>query len=116
MKPITENLRLSLATSASALAMLVATPALAQTVAADVDEGRIEIGHYALQTAEEDALDPRWPVAADHLQLDQATFRHQRHQERRGQHMADEAIDAAHGAEASRSATVSNSGNPTIPE
>ncbi|MDO9488966.1 MAG: TonB-dependent receptor [Sphingomonadaceae bacterium] len=43
MKPITENLRLSLATSASALAMLVAAPALAQTVAADVDEGIEEI-------------------------------------------------------------------------
>ena len=52
MKPITENLRLSLATSASALAMLVATPALAQTAAADVDEGIEEIVVTAQRQAE----------------------------------------------------------------
>jgi outer membrane receptor protein involved in Fe transport len=53
MKPITENLRLSLATSASALAMLVAAPALGQTAAAvDVDEGIEEIVVTAQRQAE----------------------------------------------------------------
>jgi hypothetical protein len=88
-------------------------PQEARALDADVDEGRIEIGHHALQAAEEYALDPGRTVAANDLKLHQPAFGDQRHQERRGQHMADEAIGAAHGAEASRSATVSNSGNPT---
>jgi iron complex outermembrane recepter protein len=54
MKPIAENLRLSLAASASALALLAASPALAQeaTAAADVDEGIEEIVVTAQRQAE----------------------------------------------------------------
>jgi iron complex outermembrane recepter protein len=54
MKPITDNLRLSLAASASALALLAANPAFAQTATAgaDVDEGIEEIVVTAQRQAE----------------------------------------------------------------
>ena len=91
----------------------VRSPQEARALDSDIDEGRIEIGHHALQAAEEDSLDPRRLVTTHHLQLDQAALRHQRHQECRGQDMADEPIDAAHGRASFSSATVSNSGSPT---
>ena len=50
-------------------------------------------------------------VAAHDLELDQTAFRRQRHQERLGHDVADQAIDTAH-ADLSRAA-VSNSGKPT---
>ena len=85
----------------------------ARAADADIDEGGIEIGHHPFEPAEEHALDPRGRVAAHDLQLDQAAFGDQRHQECLGQDMTDQPVDLAHGWAAFSRPIVSNSGRPT---
>ena len=85
----------------------------ARAADANIDEGGIEVGHHPFEPAEEHALDPRGAVATHDLQLDQAALGDQRHQERLGQHVADQPVDLAHGRAAFSKAIVSNSGRPT---
>ena len=83
----------------------------ARAADADIDKSRIELGHHPFQPPKEDAVDEAGPITAHDLQFDQAAFGGQRHQERLGHDVANQAIDAAHAD--LKSATVSNSGKPT---
>ena len=64
-----------------------------------------------LEPAEKNAVDAARLVTAHDLQFDQAAVGGQRHQERLGHDVADQAIDAVHAD--LTSAAVSNSGRPT---